>query len=447
MTDSLLTEWGEHDVLTLTLNRPERRNALDPELLIALAESLDSHGDRARAVILRGAGDEAFSAGYDLSRLAGTPADLEADRFIGEAVHALRQCPAPVIGRLTGHCHGAGVELALNCDLRIASPTLRMSVPAVSLGVVYRYQFVARLVQTCGIARTADLLLAMAELEAEGVRRVWVIDSQLAMKDVYAGLVVAALNTTRIGLGTGVTNAVTRHPTVTANAISAIAELSHGRAILGLGAGDSALYGVGLKPQKVAELEQAIGFFRAHVDKSIPIYVAVSQERMCDLAGRQADGAIVMGPAQPDMVRRQVEWIEGGLKAAGRRREEIEIELMATVAPSPEDVRSWASTQARLLGHYRDLPESLLRFRDEIAASAESSDFAEHLSTRATPSGAVSDDLVRALAIVGTPEECVERLRGVQGTAIDSLIFPLAGRGRLERWRKIRDEILGQIIV
>jgi len=287
----------------------------------------------------------------------------------------------------------------------------------------------------------------VAGLEAEGVRRVWVIDSQLAMKDVYAGLVVAALNTTRIGLGTGVTNAVTRHPTVTANAIATVAEISHGRAILGLGAGDSALYGVGLKPQKVAELEQAIGFFRAHVDKSIPIYVAVSQERMCDLAGRQADGAIVMGPAQPDMVRRQVEWIEGGLKAAGRRREDIEIELMATVAPSPDDVRSWASTQARLLGHYRDLPESLLRFRDEIAASAESYDFAEHLSTRATHSGAVSDDLVRALAIVGTPEECVERLRGVQGTGIDSLIFPLAGRGRLERWRKIRDEILGQIIV
>src|SRR6266480_5067702 len=167
MTDSLLTEWGEHDVLTLTLNRPERRNALDPELLTALAESLDSHGDRARAVILRGAGVDAFSAGYDLSRLTGTPADLEADRFIGEAVNALRQCPAPVIARLQGHCHGAGVELALNCDLRIASPTLRMSVPAISLGVVYRYQFVARLVQTCGLARTADLLLGMSKLDGD----------------------------------------------------------------------------------------------------------------------------------------------------------------------------------------------------------------------------------------------------------------------------------------
>src|SRR3989440_8503495 len=167
MTDSLLAEWGEHEVLTLTLNRPERRNALDPELLTALAESLDSHGDRAHAVILRGAGVDAFSAGYDLSRLTGTPADLEADRFIGEAVKALRQCPAPVIARLQGHCYGAGGELPLNCDLRIASPSLRMAVPAVSLGVVYRYQFVARLVQTCGIARAADLVLAMPGLDAE----------------------------------------------------------------------------------------------------------------------------------------------------------------------------------------------------------------------------------------------------------------------------------------
>ncbi|HXN90804.1 MAG TPA: LLM class flavin-dependent oxidoreductase [Candidatus Sulfotelmatobacter sp.] len=284
-------------------------------------------------------------------------------------------------------------------------------------------------------------------LEAEGVRRVWVIDSQLAMKDVYAGLVVAALNTTRIGLGTGVTNAVTRHPTVTANAIAAVAEISHGRAILGLGAGDSALYGIGLKPQKVAEMEEAIGFFRSTVDKSIPIHLAVSQQRMCELAGRLADGAIVMGPAQADLVKQQVEWIEVGLRSAGRDRGEVEIAVMATVAPEPEDVRSWASTQARLLSHYKELPESLVPFRDEIARSAETYDYAEHLSTHASHGAAVSDDLVRTLAIVGTPGECASRLRTLQATGIEALIFPLAGRARLEKWRRIRDEILAQIIV
>ncbi len=167
MTEALLREWGEHDVLSLILNRPERRNAVDPELLSELTDALREEGERASAIVLRGAGTEAFSAGYDLSRLTGTAEDLGADRHIGEAATAIRACPAPVIARLQGHCHGAGVELALSCDLRISADHLRLSVPAVGLGVVYRYPFVVRLVQTCGLARTSDLLLGMRELDAE----------------------------------------------------------------------------------------------------------------------------------------------------------------------------------------------------------------------------------------------------------------------------------------
>src|SRR5260370_35319481 len=216
---------------------------------------------------------------------------------------------------------------------------------------------------------------------------------------------VAALNTARVGLGTGVTNAVTRHPTVTANAIAAVDELSHGRAVLGLGAGDSALYGIGLKPQKVAEVEEAIRFFRSQLAPTIPIYLAVSQQRMCELAGRVADGAIVMGPAQPDMVRRQVEWIRAG------GRNDCEIALIAPTSTEIEDVRSWASTQARLLSHFKELPASLEPHRDEIMRSAESYDYTEHLSTHADHSAAVSDDLVRTLGIVGPANEGATRCR------------------------------------
>lgn len=281
----------------------------------------------------------------------------------------------------------------------------------------------------------------VAELEREGVRRIWAIDSQLAMKDVYAGLVVAALNTSRIGLGTGVTNAVTRHPTVTANAFAALDEISGGRAVLGLGAGDSALYGIGLRPQKVAEVEEAIGLFRSRVPQTVPIYLAASQQRMCELAGRMCDGAIVMGPSQPDMVRRQVEWIRAGGQTG------CEIALIAPVSTEIEDLRSWATAQARLLSHFKELPRSLVRFRDEIVRSAESYDFSEHLSTHADHSAAVSDELVRALAIVGTAGECAARLRELRAAGVDTFIIPLVGRERAARWRRIRDEILGQIMV
>ena len=276
----------------------------------------------------------------------------------------------------------------------------------------------------------------VAGLEAEGVSRVWVIDSQLAMKDVYAGLVVAALNTRTLGLGTGVTNAVTRHPTVTANAIAAVDEISGGRAILGLGAGDSALYGIGLKPQTVAEVEEAVSFFRGQ-SGAIPIHLAVSQERMCRLAGRIADGAIVMGPAQPDMVRRQVEWIAP--------REGFEVAFIAPTSTDIEDVRSWASTQARLMSHHKELPASLEPFRDEMARSAEAYDYSEHLSSTAEHSSAVSDELVRALAVVGGAEECRARLRELKGAGVDRFIFPLAGRNRLDRWRRLRDQIVNHV--
>jgi alkanesulfonate monooxygenase SsuD/methylene tetrahydromethanopterin reductase-like flavin-dependent oxidoreductase (luciferase family) len=162
---------------------------------------------------------------------------------------------------------------------------------------------------------------------------------------------------------------------------------------------------------------------------------------MCELAGRMADGAIVMGPAQPDMVRKQVEWVRAG------GREGCEIALIAPTSTEIDDVRSWASTMARLLSHFKELPTSLMPFRDEIARSAESYDYAEHLSTHADHSAPVSDELVRTLGIVGSANQCADRLRELRNAGVDTFIFPIAGRGRAARWRRIRDEIVGQIMV
>src|SRR5260370_8369038 len=124
VAEFVLREWEPHDLLTLTINRPDLRNALDPELLTALAEALRDDGERAAAVILRGAGTEAFSSGYDLSRLTGTVDDLEADRHIGEAVAALGAGPAPVIPRLQGHRPRDAVHLSPHCTPLPASSHL-----------------------------------------------------------------------------------------------------------------------------------------------------------------------------------------------------------------------------------------------------------------------------------------------------------------------------------
>lgn len=311
----------------------------------------------------------------------------------------------------------------------------------------------------------SDWIRFCGELEREGVTEMWLIDSQLAMKDVYTGLALAALQTQQMTLGTGVTNLHTRHPTVTANAIAAIAELSDGRAALGLGAGDSAVYGLGRKPSKVAEVEEALLFFREVLagrsgtfegrDYTLPqrvprtpVYLAVSQPRMCRLAGRLADGAIVMGPAQPDLLARQLGWIEEGIRSAGRQRHDVRVGFVTTLSVSddPEaalaDVRSWASAQARLQADVVDLPNSLKPFADELGRAKRDYDYGEHLSTRAIHQGVVSDELVRTLAIAGDAAHCVDRARGLLATGVDNLIFPLMGAGRLQRLRSIRTELM-----
>src|SRR5262249_26498227 len=202
------------------------------------------------------------------------------------------------------------------------------------------------------------------------------------MKDVYTGLLLAAQRTSRMLLATGVTNPQTRHPTVTACAMAALAEVAGGRTVLGLGAGDSAVYGIGLRPSRGAAVGAAGVFFRAvrggldglgagrpyrlpSTRGRVPIGVAASRKRMCTLAGRVADGVILMGPASEDFVRAQVGWVADGLSQARRSRGSVEVRLVVTMsagedrARALDDVRSWASNQARLIAGVADLPGGL----------------------------------------------------------------------------------------
>lgn len=166
MSGRVLLEHGPSGVVTLILNRPEKRNALDFDLLEELTQRVGDEGSRATVVVLRGAGGHAFSSGFDFDALTGTGADLEADAAVGRAADALRDCPVPVIAVLQGHCHGAAVDLALHCDVRIGSDDLSFSLRAVDMGVVYRTQLLARLVAIAGLGRAEQLLFGRPVLDA-----------------------------------------------------------------------------------------------------------------------------------------------------------------------------------------------------------------------------------------------------------------------------------------
>lgn len=133
------------EIVSVTLNRPERRNALSLGLLseLACALSKESLAD-ASAVIISGAGST-FSAGADLSELTGTSQDVAVDDAIAEVVAAIGATEIPVIAAIDGPCVGGAVDMMLACDIRVASERAFFEVPAVRLGLLYNPEAVARL--------------------------------------------------------------------------------------------------------------------------------------------------------------------------------------------------------------------------------------------------------------------------------------------------------------
>jgi enoyl-CoA hydratase/carnithine racemase len=169
----------EGDIATVTLNRPDRLNAMDKAMWQRLAAVMaEIAADSAmRCVILRGAG-AAFGAGADIGEFAterGTPEAAAAyAEVMGAALAAVRACPVPTLAEIHGACAGAGLEIAIHCDLRLAAESSRFGAPVQRLGVTMPYREIAALVELVGPATTLEILLegrmlAAAEAAAKGL--------------------------------------------------------------------------------------------------------------------------------------------------------------------------------------------------------------------------------------------------------------------------------------
>jgi len=122
-------------VAWLTIDRPERRNALRPETIDALLEGLGraSGDDDVRAICVTGAGQRAFCAGADLA--AGGRGPAEGIKRYGQLLLAMAVCPRPLVARVNGHCMGGGVGLMLSCDLAYAADDVAIGTPEVNVGL------------------------------------------------------------------------------------------------------------------------------------------------------------------------------------------------------------------------------------------------------------------------------------------------------------------------
>ena len=177
-------------VATLTVNRPDKLNALNETVIRELGEATETLAadPGVRGVILTGAGSKAFVAGADITELATqTPLEGKHRSLAGQAVfrrfEAMRK---PVIAAVNGFCLGGGCELAMACHLRIASSTARFGQPEVKLGIGPGYGGTVRLPRLVGRGRALELLLSADMISAEEAWRIGLVNRVVAAEALLA---------------------------------------------------------------------------------------------------------------------------------------------------------------------------------------------------------------------------------------------------------------------
>jgi len=177
VTDKLHLDEPAEGVARLTISNPERSGALDHEILDALGEharTLD-----ARCLVIRGSG-KVFSAGYDIGKLSEQEFEESAEKLVAhpfqDAIEALEEYRYPVVAEINGHAIGGGLELALTCDIRVAASRAKMGMPPAKLGLIYSHTGLAKFIDVCGPANTAELFFVGRNVDAERAREMGLVN-------------------------------------------------------------------------------------------------------------------------------------------------------------------------------------------------------------------------------------------------------------------------------
>jgi 5,10-methylenetetrahydromethanopterin reductase len=307
----------------------------------------------------------------------------------------------------------------------------------------------------------------VGDIDQLGYDHLWLTDSSLHARNPYAYLTLAAGRSARLLLGTAVTNPVTRHPAITAAAIATVDEISGGRAILGIGAGDRPLLALRLKPSSVDSLRAAIGAVRelwsgerVNVDDrafhlndahlrfparhDIPVFVSASGPRTLELAGEVADGVILLVGLFPQALEWALEHIDRGARAAGRPRPHIAVFAYGAVDDDEdaalEAARSIAAWFPQTAPHICELAGLASGLVEDVRTRYAGGEFQEaRAAARLLP-----EIFVRQVALAGNRARARERIETVLGSGADSVhVFPLGERrmetvsGFAQAWREV----------
>lgn len=314
-------------------------------------------------------------------------------------------------------------------------------------------------------APVSEIGVVAREAEAMGFSTLWIWDTTIYTKDAYIALTVAAQATNKIRLGPGVSNPLTRHISVIANGIATLDDLSEGRAVLGVGRGaPGSANAVGFPTESMARFEEGLldlqalvsgeqvevegrGAYRVQAVRSrVPVYLSVWGPRMTELAGRLTDGALIAGPSDMAAMGLKLARLRESAQSAGRGSGEVEGHVQLTISwdddPSLaiERVKPVVAYQLRRApANWRDeTPEEL---QEEVAAIRGARSFGR--SPSGGGEGLASDALVRHAAIVGTMEECRERVKEIVSLGPQEVTFRLPAENRMETLKGLGEVVWG----
>lgn len=306
-------------------------------------------------------------------------------------------------------------------------------------------------------------------LENSQFSALWMADSHQLYTDTYATLAVCATETETLNLRTGVTNPISRHPSVTANAIATINQLSDDRAALGMGAGDSGVYSIGKTPAKVSELHEAVEtiqtllrgdpvefggeeFALEQANGSVDVYVAAEGPVTLRMAGQVADGIMFGGGSNPEIIEDlALENIRKGAERAGRSLDDIELATLTPgcVADTKEEGTRTLMHMLEPIAYHNfshsmgEAPEEL---HDDLEALVEAHEFREHGDQDAAPPEQlpqrVQDYLGDRWAIAGPPKYCKERLQALDDVGVDHVMITFPTGGPLEYAKDFDERVL-----
>jgi 5,10-methylenetetrahydromethanopterin reductase len=314
------------------------------------------------------------------------------------------------------------------------------------------------------------------QADRAGIAAIGSGDSQTLYGELWVRCTLAGVHTAQARVGPWATNPLTRHPTVTAGAAATLAELTAGRAYLGIATGDAAVYNIGQKPATLACLEAYIHTVRALLDTGVstweghpvhldyahppvPIAMPASGPRALRLAGRLADMVWVCSGLQPEVIASAQAHLAQGAAEAGRRLEDLDIWWVALLNVGPPRQEAIAQLQFSLASYAHII------FRYTLEGKAVPPAFADPIrrlvagyQSRAhiTPGGVnpnaqlvadlgLTTYLADRLTIAGTVEECLEQLRRLKQLGVQQIWTPIRFADKAPLMQAICEELLPRL--